>query len=104
MNMLEAIKKCAMEAFDASLPMEVAFGAVTDTDPIKIKCGDMVLQGELVEVCEHLLRKECSFTVAGYERTIVVNEGIKTGDVVVLIRKQGGDRYCVIGKLRGDEV
>lgn len=99
MNMADAIKKCAMEAFDASLPCEVVFGTVAGCDPVKIRCGEMLLEAEIVEVCEHLMRKECTFTFAGNERTIVVNDGIDTGDSVVLIRKKGGVGYIVIGKL-----
>lgn len=99
MNMADAIKRCAMEAFDASLPCEVTVGTVLSCDPIKIGYGEMVLDGELVDICEHLMRKECSFTLAGYERTIVVNDGISEGDGVVLIRKKGGEGYVAIGKL-----
>ncbi|MBQ7876566.1 MAG: DUF2577 family protein [Clostridia bacterium] len=99
MNMADAIKRCAMEAFDASLPCEVVLGTVVNCEPVKIRCGEMLLEGEIVDVCEHLMRKECTFTFAGYERSLVVNEGIDTGDGVVLIRKKGGDGYIAIGKL-----
>ncbi len=99
MNIAEAIKKCALDAYNAALPCEVCVGSVVCEDPIEIKCGEFCLSGDLLDVCDHLLKKECSFKYAGTEKVIVVNEGIKKGDEVVLMRKNGGVGYVAIGKM-----
>lgn len=100
MNLAEAVKQCAMNAYEASMPCNVEKGVVTATEPLKVRCGEMVLgEGEMMEVCEHLKRRECTFSFSVYERTIVVNEGLKTGDEVILMRKNGGEGYVAVGKL-----
>lgn len=99
MNLAEAIKKCSMEAFDAALPCDVLFGTVEGTDPLSVKTGDMLLPEEVVSICEHLLYKKAKISFGIYESDIVINEGITIGDVLVMLRKKGGEGYIAIGKI-----
>ena len=99
MNLAEAIKKCSMDAFDASVPCEMMLGIVTKTEPVEVKVGDMTLPGEILCVPEHLIYREENVSLGIYDRTIVINKGLKVGDSVLLMRKSGGVLYAVIGKL-----
>lgn len=99
MNIAQAVKKCAIEAVEASVPCDVIFGKVISGDPTAVKVGDMVIENELLEVCEGLLYREATVTFGGYERNIVINEGIKEGDTLVIVRKCGGESYVAVGKL-----
>ncbi len=98
MNIAEAVKKCALEAFEANVPCDVLFGVVEGVNPCKIRVGDALLEGEILIIGEHLIRKECEITLGVYERTIVINEGMKKGERVILLRGHGGEKYVVIGK------
>lgn len=99
MNIAEAVKKCALDAFEASFPCEVVLGRVEKENPLEVNTGTLVLSCELLDVCEHLQRRECVFKISGVERKIVVNEGIKSGDELVLIRKSGGEGFVAVGKI-----
>lgn len=99
MNIAQAVKKCAMEAVEANVPCDVIFGTVISKEPTKVKAGDVVIENELLEVCEGLLYKATKVTIGGYERNIVINDGIKEGDTLVLMRKCGGESYVAVGKL-----
>lgn len=99
MNLAEAIKKCSMEAWDASVPCDVMFGEVKGTEPVKIALGETVIPEEILYVPEHLLYREKEISIGIYDRVIVINEGLCVGDSVVLIRKCGGSGYVAIGKI-----
>ncbi|MBQ3111081.1 MAG: DUF2577 family protein [Clostridia bacterium] len=99
MNLAEAIKKCSMDAFDASVPCEVVLGTVTKTSPVEVVVGDMKIPGEILCVPEHLVYREENISLGIYDRTIVINKGLKVGDEVIVMRKSGGGLYALIGKL-----
>lgn len=99
MNIAEAVKKCALDAVEAGVPCDVIFGEVIGEEPVRVRAGELTIEDELLTVCEHLYYKEATFSFSVYERTIVINEGLKTGDSVVLLRKKGGEGYVVVGKV-----
>ncbi len=99
MNLAEVIKKCSVEAFDACVPCDVLFGEVTGVEPYRIKVGDVDLPHEILSVAEHLFHKETEITMGIYTRTVIINEGLKKGDTVVVIKQTGGGNYVVVGKI-----
>ncbi|MBQ8002921.1 MAG: DUF2577 family protein [Clostridia bacterium] len=99
MNLAEVIKKCSMEAFEASIPCDIVFGTVVGIEPCLVKVGDMTIPSEILSVAEHLLHKETTVTLAGYEKTVVINAGLSLGDTLVLLRQAGGGNYVAIGKM-----
>ena len=99
MNIAQLVKKCDMDAFDATIPCDVVFGTVVEEDPVKIKVGQLVLEEDIVTILEHLKYKETRVIFSMTERTIVINEGLKNGDMLALIRKCGGENYIAVGKI-----
>ncbi len=99
MNFADVIKKCSMEAVEASVPCDAVLGSVVQTDPLRINAGEMELPEDVVLIAEHLLYKEEEISLGIYDRTVVISEGLKEGDNVVLLRKRGGESYIVIGKI-----
>lgn len=99
MNMAQAIKKCALDAYDALLPCDVVFGEVVSEEPIRVRVGELLLNEDVLRICNSLLYKEATITFSVYERCVVINEGIKEGDILVMVRKSGGGDYVAVGKL-----
>lgn len=99
MNIAQAVKKCAMEALEASIPCDVMLGTVSDEEKPEIECNKMTLTEDVLVVCDSVKYKECRFKYGSTEKRIVVNEGLKVGDEVVLLRQRGGNKYFVTGKL-----
>lgn len=99
MNIAQAVKKCAMEALEASVPCDVVYGKVISKNPVKVQVGELVLEEGILEVCDSLKYKTATVSFSIYDRTIVINEGIKTGDTLVMMRKSGGESYVAVGKL-----
>lgn len=98
-NIAEAIKRCAALSFDARIPCDVFFGRVTGVEPYSVKMGEITLEGDILLIAEGLKPKSCMISIAEYKREIVINEGLKVGDTVALIRKCGGTAYVAAAKL-----
>ena len=80
-NLLELIKKAANEAVENTKPVVVAFGKVVSSFPLKILVEQKLsLDQEQLIVTDHL-------------------KNLATGDCVVLLRQQGGQKYIVWDKV-----
>lgn len=79
-NIIEVIKKAAVDAVNAAVPCDVCMGTVTGTNPFRVFVEQkMILStGQLIVTGTAL--------------------NCKTGDRVLLIRKGGGQKYIVIDK------
>lgn len=81
-QIVQAIKKAAIEAVEASKPVTALFGTVVSVDPLQVKIDQYEpLDKTFLTIPEHIL--------AG---------GLDVGDKVVLLGPKGGQRYVVIGK------
>lgn len=102
MNIAEAVKQCALSSYEAKIPCDVFFGKITSAEPYRAEINSMTIEGDLLVVPEGMKERRCEIRIAGYEREIVVNEGLKAGDGAVFLRKCGGSAYIVIGRLGGE--
>ena len=83
-NLIETIKRAALEAVEASKPCAVMFGKVVSSSPLKIK----------VEQKMTLTSPQLIIT-----KTVTLNDGLTVGSEVILLRQQGGQKYVVWDKV-----
>lgn len=79
-GIIDTIKRVALNVFEASKPVNVVFGKVLSTEPVKVQVGEMLT-----------LTKEF----------LVINGSVDVGEMVTLIRCQGGQKYVVLGTRTG---
>ena len=83
-DLLNSVKKAAVEAVDASKPTTAVFGKVISVSPLKINV-------------------EQKMTLTAAQLVLTGNiDNIKTsivGDEVVLLRMQGGQKYIVLDRV-----
>lgn len=84
-NLVQLIKKIAIEAVDASKPCDYKIGTVIEKYPLKIRITQKLCLDE-----DFLI-----ITQTAEERVL------KVGDEVLMIRKQGGKEYVVLDKVVG---
>lgn len=112
MGMIDTIKKASIGAVGASNPVNILFGEVGDIyyfnnhiDKIKIKIDQkLILDKDFFIIPERLTRYEVdlkhnhgsSNTALG---KLVIREGLKRGDKVLLLRVQGGQQYVILDKV-----
>ena len=122
-NLIEIIKQASVEAIEASNPTAFLYGTVVSETPIKINvdqrltldASHLVLTNLVsdfsVEVTlDHVTENtqggtgDSSFamhhhTVSG-KKMMTVHLGLKEGEQVLLIRRQGGQKYIVMDRIR----
>lgn len=120
-NLIDVIKQAAMEAVKADNPTQIVYGTVISAKPLQIQVNskltldetflvltknvsdyeaevDIDFEGEGVigiEEGEEQLLKKFSITDA----KIKIKNALKTGDDVVMVQMQGGQRYVVLDKV-----
>ncbi|CAH0122422.1 MULTISPECIES: DUF2577 domain-containing protein [unclassified Paenibacillus] len=118
MALIDLIKKAGVGAVDASNPVSVVFGTVTQTDPLEVNVDQrFVLTEGFLIVPERLTRHEADLshthefeddngasvvtkpTGKALSNKLVLREGLQAGDRVLLLRVQGGQQFVVLDKV-----
>lgn len=120
-ELMKTIKQAAVSAVDSTKPVEICFGKVTASEPLKILVDQKMTLGRAQLV---LTRNVTEFTAEvtvdwltenkGAEneydtlphnhiiqgrKEITVHNGLVVGDEVILIRQQGGQKYIVVDRI-----
>ncbi|RXI46260.1 hypothetical protein DP145_06690 [Clostridium tetani] len=105
MGMIDTIKKASMGAVGASNPVNILFGEVLSIEDFKIKVDQkLILDKDFFIIPESLIKYEVDLkhnhdsnnTALG---KLVIREGLKQGDKVLLLRVQGGQQYVILDKV-----
>lgn len=106
----DKIKQLGANAVHAGNPVVVMFGTVTKEKPLEILIDQrFTLDEDFLIVPEQLTRYEIDLkhrhgtsgedTKEALNEKVVIREGLKVGDPVLLLRVQGGQRYVVWDKV-----
>lgn len=126
-SLLGMIKTAAKEAVDAGQDADFCYGTVTSASPLKIIVEQkMELTAAQLVLCRNVTNYTTTITVTvdGVDwlteetsggvgdasfashnhsikgtKSIIVNNALKKGDKVVLIRKKGGQEYLVLDRV-----
>lgn len=122
--LLEAMKKASRDEREASKPVQVYFGEVISESPLKISVEQKMVLGEnqlilsrnvtdfaaMISVNWETENKEGGTGEAAYEKhkhlisgqkQIIVHNALETGDEVILIRQQEGQKFIVMDRIGG---
>ena len=122
-DLVRLMKQAAMEAVKTSQPSNIVFGTVTSASPLKIQISSKItLEKEMLLLTRNVTEFETNITTvnwftentsggAGYalfeshkhelkgKKHIIVHNQLKSGEKVVLIKEQGGQRYIVLDRV-----
>ena len=112
-GLTEIIKRVALDAVHAESPTEAVFGKVLSVNPLKIKVGDKLQLGSTFfiltkNVQDYEVEIEGDFssgtdetptTAESTSKTVIIKNGLKVNDKVLLLRLLGGQRYVVWDKV-----
>ena len=100
-DIIEVIKQAALNAVETSQPCKFVFGTVLVANPLKIK-----VQDKLILPADHLTltRNVTKFSTKAKlgndsEKTITIDNSLKYGDKVVLIKNKGANGYLVLDRV-----
>lgn len=112
-NMIEIIKTAAIDAVGASNPVAIIFGTVVSASPLKVNIeqrltldeshlilSSMVRDYQVDVTLDHMTEIESghSHQVTG-KKTMTVHNRLKTGETVMLIQIQGGQKYVILDRV-----
>lgn len=128
-ELTKAIKRAAIDAVNAEKPVEICFGKVKGTSPLKILVEQKMMLGSAqLILSHHLTDYKIQMTVDHYtegadddrqdanadadlsaliphchayrgKKEFTIHNGLGVGDEVILIRQQGGQKYIVLDKI-----
>lgn len=95
-NMIELVKKAAVDAVAASDPVIFLTGKVLTAQPLKISVEQrMTLEKEHL-LLSSLVKDQQVETENGM---IKLKRGLKSGESVLLLRMQGGQKFFVLDRM-----
>lgn len=124
-NVVELVKKAAVEAVEAQKPVNILFGTVISASPLKIQVDQKsIYTSKMLILTRNVTDFEVDMTVnhttedkgggsgmAAFEshnhaysgrKTFKVHNALQAGEKVLLVRVQQGKKYVVIDRVKGD--
>lgn len=99
-SMLETIKMASLQAVDASNPVNVLFGTISSASPLKVNVEQRFsLSSGFLTVAKHLTDYDVDMEIEGELKKVKVKNALKSGDEVILIRKEGGQKYVIVDRV-----
>lgn len=117
-RLLQTFKQLAKGVYDSQMPADTTAGTVVSVDPLSIKLNEMPFEipaaiidiSDTFDVIESTFEIEVpTFRMEGesiveesrkVQGTIQYDNSLKPGDLVHLVRKHGGQRFLVIGRVK----
>lgn len=98
----EVIKRMALQAVDASAPVSVCYGDVVSEAPLKVRIDQkLTLDENYLDLTGFVKDMEIELEdETGGTKTYTVKNRLKKDENVILLRRQGGQRYIVLDRLR----
>ncbi len=85
---MEIIKQAALRAVEAQKPVNVVYGKIVSISPLTVRINQKeMLSGDLLDVCAKVLEPPAA------------GAALKSGDKVILLRMQGGQKYVLLDKV-----
>ena len=115
-ELIQILKKSAVEAVKAEQPAAVCFGKIVSVSPLQVLVEQKILlTKQQLLIAQSALDRELCVTIdcttenstvgtihmhqiAG-DKTVTVHSALKLNDTLLLLRKQGGQIYVIIDKV-----
>ena len=105
-RIVEAIKIAALDAIESTYPVQVCYGRVVSVDPLQVRISQqLTLSEQQLHLTSAVTDKTYTVPVPELEAqgiteiTIKLDDGLKAGDIVILLRMQGGQKYIILDRV-----
>lgn len=107
-GLIDIMKRASVGAIEASKPCDLRYGTVISANPLKIRVtNQLVLTAGVLIVPQHLTNHtvDVSATInlpessTGSISRLTINNALKSGDKVALLRESGGQRFYVLDRI-----
>lgn len=100
-ELLRMIKIAAMDVYNAQTPMNITYGTVVSTSPLRVRVdAKLTLEQVHLEVVNSLSDYIIEMSLdGGAKQTYTVYNALKVNDKVAMLRFEGGRRFLVIDRV-----
>lgn len=99
-DLVKAIKRIVEETTENNKPTHIMYGKVISVSPLRVNVEQrMILDKNQLVLTDHLTRKTGWTVVNDRTYEVVFDNRLKVNDNVLLIRKQGGQKFIIIDKV-----
>lgn len=102
-DLIQVMKKAALQVYEESSPSGIFFGKVISTAPLKIQIEQrLTLEAQHLVLTSLVNDFDIDMTVDNIKKPFKVHLGLKIDETVTLLRVQGGQKYIVLDRVRGE--
>lgn len=110
-ELVETLKKAAVDAMEAKKPVNVYFGEVISSSPLKINVEQKMILSEKqlilsrnvtdfkTELSGGDIQKLLNSSKSAYSAEITIHNGLVVGDEVIIVRQQEGQKFIVLDRI-----
>ncbi len=99
-NLVQLIKRIAVEAVNAGNPCDYQIGTVIKTNPLEVKVSNsIILEEAFLHLARNVTDYEVEMELDGAARKCQIKNGLRKGDRILMIRKAGGQEFAVIDRV-----
>lgn len=99
-NLVQLIKKAAMEAVRESKPSDFLYGTVASVEPLSIRINQrLVLSESFLILTNNVKDYTVEISEDDSRREITIHNSLEVGEKVILLMRAGGQEYLVLDRL-----
>lgn len=99
-GLVEVVKRAAMESMENAQLCDLRYGEVVSISPLKVKVtNQFTIPSSLLVIPEHLTNHTVSVSIDFETKQMTINNALKLGDKVALLRRQGGQSYFILDRI-----
>jgi hypothetical protein len=99
-DLLNIVKRAAVEAVNASQPSDYCFGKVVSSKPLKISVEQkMTLGAAQLILTRNVTDFKTNVTEVSEKKEITIHNALQIGDEVILLKQKGGQKYLVLDRV-----
>lgn len=100
-DLIETIKRIALDAVATANPVNILFGTVTKANPLQISIEQrLTLDKEHLILTSLVSKFKVDMTADGITREYGIDLSLKAGESIMLLRVQGGQKFIVLDRMR----
>lgn len=99
-DLVKVIRRIVVETLQTTNPMTMVYGTVVSIAPLKILVEQKItLDAPFLMLSKNVTNYNISLTLNGKNETARVNNALKIGEQVILLRQQGGQKFLVVDRV-----
>lgn len=100
-NIIQVIKKAAIDAVEASKPHKFLYGTVESIDPLRVNIEQhLTLKEKYLILTSNVKDYDVEVSsIDGGKQTITIHNGLKVGEKVQLLRVYNGQRFVLLSRV-----